>query len=131
MSKAKFTKGPWQWEINRSNKRVFLSSRGNEVLRFERWGMHSAAPTFTEIVDGHVLQGVKAESLAVDITGREHHRDWCQEIDHPDAYLIAAAPEMYELLEDYVSFAERGDIEGFNQMFCIVKELLAKARGEK
>ena len=47
-----------------------------------------------------------------------------------NAHLIAAAPEMYELLEDYVSFVERGDAEGFNQMFCVVKELLAKARGE-
>ena len=44
--------------------------------------------------------------------------------------LIASAPEMYALLEDYVSFVERGDSEGFNQMFCVVKELLAKARGE-
>ncbi len=47
-----------------------------------------------------------------------------------NAHLIAAAPEMYELLDDYVSFVERGDAEGFNQMFCVVKELLAKARGE-
>ena len=38
--------------------------------------------------------------------------------------------EMYEMLEDYVSFAERGDAEGFNQMLYVVKELLSKARGE-
>lgn len=52
------------------------------------------------------------------------------DVMNANAHLISAAPEMYELLEDYVSFVERGDAEGFNQMFCVVKELLSKARGE-
>lgn len=53
------------------------------------------------------------------------------DVDEDYTYLIAAAPEMYEMLEDYVSFAERGDAEGFNQMLYVVKELLSKARGEQ
>lgn len=126
MSGAKFTKGPWKWEINRSNKRVFLSARGNEVLRFERWGMHSATPTFTEVVDGHLLQGVKAELLAVDIKGREHHRDWCQEIDHPDAHLISAAPEMYA----FINKLAIGLASDFPSLRDSAIEILAKARGE-
>lgn len=128
MSDAKFTKGPWKWEINRRNKRVFLSARGNEVLRFERWGMHSATPTFTEIVDGHILQGVKAESLAVDINGREHHRDWCQGIDHPDAKLMEKSPDMYEMLSKLSSMMT--DINA-HTVANEIESLLAEARGEK
>jgi len=37
------------------------------------------------------------------VPGRERHADWFKEIDHPDARLIAAAPEIWKLLSDLVS----------------------------
>lgn len=127
----KFTQGPWQWLVNKESKKVELCGKGIEVLRFRRYGMQGAAPTFTEDHMGHKLQGVKAEDLAIDIQGREHHSHWYQTIDHPDARLIEKAPDMFNLLDDYVSFAERGDAEGFNQMLYVIKELLSEVRGDK
>lgn len=52
------------------------------------------------------------------------------EEDVANAHLMAAAPEMYELLEDFVDFCDRGDPEGFYQMHHVAKKLLVKARGE-
>jgi hypothetical protein len=137
-NKAKFTKGPWQWLVNKESKKVELCGKGIEVLRFKRYGMQGAAPTFTEDHMGHMLQGVKAEDLAVDITGREHHAGWCQKIDHPDAHLIAAAPDLYEEIQkDIIHLTNRiilsicpetiKRLEVERDRKCY---LLAKARGE-
>lgn len=137
-SKPKFTKGPWQWLVNKESKKVELCGKGIEVLRFKRYGMQGAAPTFTEDHMGHILQGVKAEDLAVDITGREHHAGWCQTIDHPDANLIAAAPDLYAEIQNDIIYLtniimsstcaetiKRLEVERDRK--C---DLLSKARGE-
>lgn len=127
MSEAKFTQGPWQWLVNKESKKVELCGKGIEVLRFKRYGMQGAAPTFTENYMGHKLQGVKSEDLAVDIKGREHHSHWCQAIDHPDAHLIAAAPEMYEMLVELRSITNKYGVIYARDSIDL---LLSKARGE-
>lgn len=127
----KFTQGPWQWLINKESKKVELCGKGIEVLRFKRYGMQGAAPTFTENHMGHKLQGVKAEDLAIDIKGREHHSHWCQTIGHPDAHLIAAAPDMYEMLdtiETVLSGNSEYNADEINVNY--LRKLLSKARGE-
>ncbi|AUS02130.1 hypothetical protein NVP2095A_49 [Vibrio phage 2.095.A._10N.286.46.E10] len=129
MSEAKFTKGPWQWEVNKSDKNVELCGRGIEVLRFKRWGMQSAKPTFTKKDSTFKLQGACPSNLTADIKGREHHSDWCQTIDHPDAHLIASAPEMYEMLRALSEMCSE-DAKFYLESSSDVIDLLAKARGE-
>jgi hypothetical protein len=91
---TKFTPGPWRWEINLRSKSIHLvggKPRFDEtVIDFSRWGMSGAKPTFR-------LNGllVDAEKFAQPIKGREHHASWCQTLNHPDARLIAAAPDLY------------------------------------
>lgn len=44
----------------------------------------------------------RAVDLSVPQPGREHHADWWRIIEHPDASLIAAAPELLAALEAFV-----------------------------
>lgn len=152
MSEAKFTKGPWTWEINEKQKEIELCA-GNriEVLRFQRWGMQSAMPTFINHKDDtFLIQGVKATSLSEPIKGREHHAHWCKTINHPDAHLIAAAPKLYEMLKNvsselYQMIDEVNDQRLANshpqaetppdlvdmETLHLIELLLAEARGEQ
>jgi hypothetical protein len=101
--KPKHTPGPWRWEINRKHKSINLcgglpaGTFDKTVLGFERYGMNGAAPVFhnwTE--DGWGGKPNRAFELAVEKVGREHHADWFALIDHPNAHLIAAAPDLFE-----------------------------------
>ena len=92
-----YTPGPWHWVVNPKSHDVELShgQYGRTVMRFIRWGMDSAQPVFN--VDG-VLK--RAVDLSVPQVGREHHADWWRVLNHPDARLIAAAPELLAALLD-------------------------------
>ena len=48
----------------------------------------------------------------------------------PDAHLIAAAPEMYKLLETLYELADNESIDIGGALMWDIRELLAKARGE-
>ena len=92
------TPGPWDWEVSRSSRQVELCGGKNAhdltVMSFVRWGMNKAAPVFW-FWRGNVSDEPKrADALATPAPGREHHADWFQRIDHPDARLIAAAPDL-------------------------------------
>lgn len=98
------TPGPWRWEVNRKNHRVQLCGGVPQfdltVMDFVRWGMTSAQPRFLDPADlgPKSLRPMilcRSEMWARPIVGREHHADWMQGIDHPDANLIAAAPDLY------------------------------------
>jgi hypothetical protein len=65
---------------------------------------------------------VRADELAVNIPGEDHHADWNQDIDHPDARLIAAAPDLLAVLEAIV-----GGIDAHDGAVASIK----KARGER
>lgn len=97
-----YTAGPWRWEVNRKSQ--IVSMCGGEpagrfdktVLDFVRWGMSRAAPRFWFWKDSrHWSEEPKrADALAQAVSGREHHADWFADVDHPDARLIALAPEL-------------------------------------
>lgn len=70
--------------------------------------MSRAAPNFRALDDIGDLRRV--EHFGVVQPGREHHREWHQIIDHPDARLIAAAPRLYDLAHQYAS--ECGECAG-------------------
>ena len=87
---SKASSGAWIWEVNPKYHTVSLRSRGGlVVMDLVRWGMGSAAPRFLD--ENHLLHRV--DKLMEPIPGREHHSHWAQQVNHPDAVAIAAAPE--------------------------------------
>ena len=101
---ATHTPGPWRWEINQATKEVNLVGGVPRfdltVMDFARWGMGGAAPRFRDTsLDGmNLMDRVcdKPEWLQ-DFPGRSHHARWCRAVIHPDAVLMAAAPDLLEL----------------------------------
>ncbi|KAB0573395.1 hypothetical protein [Brucella pituitosa] len=135
MADTKFTPGPWRWEINRKHKSINLcgglpaNTFDKTVLGFERYGMNGAAPVFHNWnADGWGGPPKRVQELAVEKVGREHHADWFALIDHPNAHLIAAAPELYEALLRMKQWCE--DEVGAELPCDSVNAALAKARGE-
>ncbi|GAB3318086.1 hypothetical protein GCM10027299_09600 [Larkinella ripae] len=99
MSEIQHTPGPWKWQFNQNNKQVELySETGHKtiVMDFQRWGMNGAQPRFEK---GGLLYD--AHEFAQVVPGREHHKNWFQSINHPDAHLIAAAPDLLAVLKRY------------------------------
>lgn len=101
MSTSSHTPGPWRWELNLTSRVVQLCGGRPRfdkiVMDFKRWGMGSAAPRFQNPEHPHRLM-TRADEFAVPVDGREHHYQWFQDIDQPDARLIAAAPDLYAAL---------------------------------
>lgn len=100
------TPGPWRWQYNATSKSVLLVGGDPQfdktVMQFERWGMSGAVPAFNSKITGCVWNLMerlcdKPDWIAP-FPGREHHADWCSDVTHPDARLIAAAPEVIEML---------------------------------
>jgi hypothetical protein len=104
-SETKFTKGDWQLLPLEDDK---------EYIR----------------IRGTVL-GCKYKIADVDDMKHHHSQDkqWCKlerEEAIANAHLIAAAPELYAMLDRYATTL---DFDGYKT--DDIKELLAKARGEK
>ncbi len=100
------------------------------VMDFARWGMGHAVPRFRDTSeDGMNLMDRlcdKPEWVAPE-PGREHHKSWHQLVTHPDARLIAAAPELLEALEAFVKYAE--DVNDDSPELDRAKSAIAKATG--
>ena len=99
-----YTPGPWRWELNRKHHGVSICGGKRPfdltVMDFVRYGMSRAAPRFLEPLDDSSMMLLhRCERYAATVPGREHHADWFQTIDHPDAHLIAAAPDLLEALK--------------------------------
>lgn len=107
-TKAQHTPGPWRWELNLKGKHVSLNGGKPRfdltVLDCERWGMGSARLRLLERSGSGMMLMAPCEQFAAQVPGREHHADWFQTLNHPDANLIAAAPELLaacKALDDY------------------------------
>jgi hypothetical protein len=99
-----FTPGPWRWEVNETTKTVSLQGGKPKydctVMDFVRWGMQSAMPRFV-VEPKPYLNIMKPMTDFMKISpGREHHSSWFKIIDHPDANLIAASPDLYQALKE-------------------------------
>ena len=78
---------------------------------------------------------VSAHDLAVDIPGQEHNNEWNQTISHPNAHLIAAAPDLYSALVEILdasNIAElptREESERLDRAEEAARAAIKKARG--
>lgn len=136
MSDAKFTPGPWRWSVDPKSYSVDLESTAGaltEVIRFSRWGMHGAMPEFLSLSGdsrwGRLITPVT--EFMKPAKGREHHADWFQTIDHPDAHLIAAAPDMFAALETVDALLGYTMQTIYPELAQMVAAALTKARGEE
>lgn len=136
MSAARFTPGPWYWEATVSpssdgrkvspHVRLMTAGKpgGYTVLCFERMGMTSARPVF---LNGNMLAPYSEFVERVDHNGYGR-------LVHPDALLIATAPELYAALEGLAGAGRacRAMHEPHVETceWCAARAALAKARGE-
>jgi hypothetical protein len=125
-SKAEFTPGPWNL-VNQEPKRLpgwgeeyvyeIESPNGNPLLPGESWQ--------TAIVYGTDVPDDQTESDRI-----------VREIGLANAHLIAAAPELYEVVEAFVAEWDKGTVENKTKIADMFKhvlkgrEALGKARGE-
>ena len=103
------TSGPWRWYGDTSSQIIYLATvdRGRQyVMRFLRWGMRNATPTFTSR-DSHMME--KAEhwaqyEVAPTATSKDDPRLYRHDfvgLRHPDAQLMEAAPLLAEAAAEY------------------------------
>lgn len=102
---AEHTAGPWRWEINRGSKSLHLVGGKPQfdltVMDFERWGMSGATIRLRDVAhDGMNIMHKLHErpDWIAPLPGRAHHADWCAAVIHPDARLMAAAPDLLKAL---------------------------------
>ena len=136
----RWTPGPWRWEINLKSRQLQLCGGRPlyelTVMDFKRWGMRGAQPRFlTDVGTGGMMLS-EAEHFATVVPGREHHSEWFQTLNNPNARLISAAPDMAEALDRLLEmFNLRPDIHKFlgfkeHEDIAAACMALAKARGQ-
>lgn len=104
---SKHTPGPWRWEYNAEHKSVHLVGGKPKydltVMDFARWGMGGAVPRFRDTsLDGMNLMDrlCDKQDWIATAPGREHHKNWFRLVTHPDARLMASAPDLLEALKE-------------------------------
>ena len=131
----KHTPGPWRWEVNQKHKSIHLVGGRPQfdltLMDFERWGMGGATVRFRDTSHNgmqimHKLH--ERQDWIAPFAGREHHANWCAEVIHPDARLIAAAPELLEALLRVLRDVASDGRDGWEDQ---ARAAVAKATGEK
>jgi len=127
----KGTPGPWRWELNEKHKDISLSGGVPAfdlmVMSFVRYGMNDAAPTFSRRFESDSNEMVRADQFAKEVKGREHHSIWFKTINHPDANLIAAAPDLLQALIDVMPDLGNiwsGDYEPYKNAISAINKAL-------
>jgi hypothetical protein len=129
---SKHTPGPWRWVLNEKSRDVHLEGGDPAfdliVVDFVRYGMGNAAPRFREDVDRMNIMH-RCEKFGAIVPKREHHADWFKDINHPDARLIAAAPDLLEALQALYDFADDNIISALREdaVFSKARAAIAKA----
>lgn len=113
--KTPWTPGPWAW-LGNAPHNIYLAtthSGRRYVMGFDQWGMRGAQPNFN--VEGRLIP---AEDLLKFKVGEKSatgykaakadnsvYRYQIEDIDHPDARLLAKAPEVAKALLELTSIA--------------------------
>ena len=117
--KQKYTPGPWRWELNEKSKVINLCggipTYDKTVMDFVRWGMGGAMPRFRVDYGGFHCVMEKANTMGIPVPGREHHKDWFQNVNNPDALLMSKAPELLEMLQELVNHTDDGYISAYER----------------
>lgn len=143
---AKHTPGPWGWFG--TDHGVYLATKHSGrrfVMGFRRLGMNGAQPTFQIEKKGMV----PASDLVQFEVGSKAVRGFAEAkkdgtvyrydvtaIDHPDARLIAAAPELLDALILALPYVETAEAdEGYKpgavaKVSAAIRAAIAKAEGE-
>lgn len=134
MSEHKHTPGPWRWEVNEKHKTMQLVGGVQKydltIMGFERWGMHGAVATMRDpYVDGMNIMH-RCTNWARSVPGRAHHADWFKTIEHPDARLMAAAPDLLEALEGLLRQVDAYDLPLSDPERIAARAAIAKATGQ-
>lgn len=136
---SKHTPKPWRWEFNAKDKTVCLVGGRPRfdllIMDFARCGMGGATMRLRDTAhDGlqimHRLHE-RPDWIAPE-EGREHHKSWHQLVTHPDARLIAAAPDLLEALKLFIQYNEEEAPLSFpiDEMWAQARAAIAKAEGE-
>lgn len=107
------TPGPWFWHGYLKHSDIDLVSEASghpTVMGFRRWGMQGAAPSFNK---GGAMERIDEPGM---VTTRKPHTSEFYQVNHPDAFLIAHAPEYITYLLQLVE-TQQGQFEQINE--CI------------
>ncbi|MDQ6477834.1 hypothetical protein [Dyadobacter sp. LHD-138] len=126
----KGTVGPWRWEINEKHKNVQLCGGvpafDLTVMDFARYGTGGAAPRFNKDIGGGLLIMERAEQYSEEVEGRRHHASWFKTLNHPDANLIAAAPDLLNAAILYLEHKQFGTGDAYD-VYEFIKAAVNKA----
>jgi hypothetical protein len=141
------TPGPWRWEFNEKHRQLTLVGGRPKydltIMEFCRWGMWGAGVSMRDTVpeaDGFQLMYKVHDrpDWVVPFPGREHHKDWCAAVSHPDMLLMQAAPDLLEALSGMLEiYGGEHDTDGLPKhevelnLIAHARAALSKARGEQ
>jgi hypothetical protein len=136
---AKHTPGPWGWFGNPHRGLCIAAKHSGRryVMQFARWGMQAAQPRFQvndRMVDGAEL--LKFEVGDRDVTGvtaakanSSVYRLDVIDIDHPDARLMIASPDLLEAAKSIERWSFDSATPIPDEVYRPLRAAIAKAEG--
>lgn len=138
MSQSNHTPGPWAWFVNAKTKHAYLATTHSGrivVMDFARAGLHRAQPRFLVPgpLDGYLSPIFDAHPCIVSPADHNGSVD----VIHPNARLIAAAPDLLAVCEMVETALKTGQLFAGRHVIVLgikavraIRDAIAAARGE-